>query len=387
MQLLQRDIRMKPVRVLVADDDAVFRSLVCSNLDGHADSVSEAEDGQRAWELLVGETFELALIDLSMPGIDGYALIRCIRSHPRTRRLPILVITSTADPVAVKRALEAGATSFLAKPINWNLFGHHIDYMIRVEQTNSIERFTKQRAEAVARAKDALIATLAARVRGQTRKMVAASEVELWRRPPDDGQSLDFAAGVLADARELEETLDQVLPFVRSMTEQIVVDDRLVSIERLIEACVERLQLLAAKGDVTIDIARIPSSMRVRCDEPAMSRAVGNLLQNAIEFTTPGTTVRVGIELREDFVLSINIDDDGPGVDPDVIARCLKPLDQREGHETSAPDQAALGLPIAKAIAQAHGGTVEVMPRSPTGTRASLIVPAELVEAKLDDVA
>ncbi len=60
MQLLQRDIRMKPVRVLVADDDAVFRSLVCSNLDGHADSVSEAEDGQRAWELLVGETFELA---------------------------------------------------------------------------------------------------------------------------------------------------------------------------------------------------------------------------------------------------------------------------------------------------------------------------------------
>lgn len=387
MQVLRREVRVKPIRVLVADDDAVFRSLVCSNLEGRADAVCEAEDGQRAWELLLSESFELALIDLSMPGIDGYALIRCIRSHPRTRRLPIVVITSTADPVAVKRALEAGATSFLAKPINWNLFGHHIDYMVRVEQSNAVERITKQRAEAVARAKDALIAALAARVRDQARKMVAASEMELWRRPADDGPGLDYAAGVLADARDLEEILDEVLPFVRSMTEQIVVDDRLVSIERMLDTCVDHLRPMAAKGDVSIEIAAIPRSLRIRCDEVAMSRAFSNLLRNAIEFTSPGTTVHVGYELREDFVLGITIDDEGPGVDPDVIARCLKPLDLREGHETSAPEQAALGLPIARAIAQAHGGTVEVMPRSTKGTRASLIIPAELIEAKLDDVA
>ena len=384
MQSLQGDERLKPVRVLVADDDAVFRALVCSNLDGRADIVCEAEDGQRAWELLLGDTFELALIDLSMPGIDGFALIRCIRSHPRTRHLPIVVITSTADPEAVRRALEAGATSFLAKPINWNLFGHHIDYLIRVKQANTVERTTKQRAEAVARAKDALIAALAARVREQTRKLVAASEMEMWRRPAGDSHSLDFAAGVLADARSVEEILDEVLPFVRSMTEQIIADDRLVPLARMVEACVDRLRPMAAKGDVHVEIDRISPSLGIRCDEIAMSRALSNLLRNAIEFTRPGTIVRVGVEIREDFVLGIMIDDEGPGVDPDVIARCLKPLDLREGHETRAPEQAALGLPIAKAIAQAHGGTVEVMPRSTTGTRASLIVPAELVEAKQD---
>ena len=387
MQVLQGGVRLKPVRVLVADDDAVFRSLVASNLAGRTDVVREAEDGQRAWELLLGETFELALIDLSMPGIDGFALIRCIRSHPRTRHLPIVVVTSTADPAAVKRALEAGATSFPTKPINWNLFGHHIDYLIRVEQSSAVERTTKQRAEAVARAKDALIAALAARVREQTRKLVTASEMELWRRPVADAHSLDYAAGVLADARCVDEILDEVLPFVRSMTEQIVVDDHLVSIDRLIEACVQRLRPMAAKGDVQIVVARVQPSLRIRCDEAAMSRALSNLLRNAIEFTHPGTTVHVGFELREDFVLCITIDDEGPGVDPGVIARCLKPLDLREGHETGAPEQAALGLPIAKAIAQAHGGTVEVLGRSTRGTRASLVIPAELVETRLDDVA
>lgn len=387
MQVLRGGMDYRPVRVLIADDDALLRGLVRANIEDRVDVVREAVDGQQAWELLLSETFELALLDLSMPGIDGFALIRCIRSHPRTRHLPIVVVTSSTDHVSVRRALEAGATSFLTKPINWQLFAHHIDYLVRVEQVSAAERATKQRAEAVSRAKDALIAALAARVREQTQRLIGRAEAEMWRRPVHAERSLDFPAEVLADSRAIEEVLLEVLPFVRSMTEQIVVDDRSVGVLRLIEGCAERLRAMAAAAGVEIAIAAIDSSIRIRCDEMAIDRALSNLLRNAIEFTHPGTCVTIGVELREDHVLSISIDDEGPGADPEVIARCLKPLDLRDGPEVRAPDQAALGLPVARAIAHAHGGTVEVMSRSPRGTRASLIVPAELVEARFDDVA
>ena len=90
--------------------------------------------------------------------------------------------------------------------------------------------------------------------------------------------------------------------------------------------------------------------------------------------------VRISVELREDHALSIVVEDEGPGVDPRAIARCLTPLDLREGAALHGEEQAALGLPIAKAIAQAHGGTIEVVSRDRIGARASLILPAEIVE-------
>ncbi len=387
MQVLQCGLRLKAVRVLVADDDPVLRSLVRANLEGRVDGIVEAGDGQEAWDLLLGDSFELALIDLSMPGIDGYALIRCIRSHPRTRHLPIVVITSSTDQTAVRRALEAGATAFLTKPINWTLFAHQIDYLVRLNQGSAAERATKQRAEAVARAKDAVIAALAARVQEQTRRLIAASEMELWRREPGEDRSLDYAASVLSDARAIEEILAEVLPYVRSMTEQIVVDDRPVPVSRLIESCVDRLSGIAKLGDIRVAVGPISGSLRICCDEAAIGRALGNLLRNAIEFTRSGSTVRIGVELKDDNALEITIDDDGPGADPDLIARCLRPLDMREDGDMKGPEQAALGLPIAKAIAQAHGGTIEVFARALGGTRASLIVPAEIVEARLVEVA
>ena len=387
MQVLQGGMTGKPVHVLVADDDPVMRALVRANLEGRVDTLSEAADGQQAWDMLLGANFDLALIDLSMPGIDGFALIRCIRSHPRTRHLPVVVITSSTDQSAVRGALEAGATSFLTKPVNWTLFAHQIDYLVRLNQGSSAERTHKQRAEAVARAKDAVIVALAARVREQTRRLVGASELAMMRSPAGNAAGLDYAAGVLADARAIEEIIDEVLPFVRSMTEQIVVDDRPVSVARLLDTCADRLRREAGQAQVAIEVAPVPSSLRVLCDEVSLGRALTNLLRNAVEFTRPGSTVRVGAEIKQDGALTIFIDDEGPGVDPDVIARCLTPLDLRGGAELKRAEQAALGLPIAKAIAQAHGGTIEVVRRDFVGTRASLLLPADIVEAPLEDVA
>ena len=194
MQVLQGGMTGKPVHVLVADDDPVMRALVRANLEGRVDTLSEAADGQQAWDMLLGANFDLALIDLSMPGIDGFALIRCIRSHPRTRHLPVVVITSSTDQSAVRGALEAGATSFLTKPVNWTLFAHQIDYLVRLNQGSSAERTHKQRAEAVARAKDAVIVALAARVREQTRRLVGASELAMMRSPAGNAAGLDYAA-------------------------------------------------------------------------------------------------------------------------------------------------------------------------------------------------
>lgn len=385
MSMYEQHLPRKLIRALVADDDPVMRSLIVANLEGRVDSVTEVEDGSEAWSLLLDRTFELALIDLSMPNIDGFTLVRCMRGHPRTRHLPIVVITASSDKASIERAFQEGATSFLTKPINWSLFGPHIDYLNRLAQAGDLARATMLRAEAIARAKDAVISALVARIRNHTEHIIDAAREGL--HPSDDLSPEAISKSVLGDAIAITDIFDRTLPHLRGVTEQIVIGDQPVLLERLINRGMKHVAELATKRRVWIEVGRFQRQTIVRCDEGAMARALGSLLQNAVEHSESGGTVAIGVDQREDNVLAVAITDTGLGADPAYIARCLRPLDQLARGDSIAPSHIGLGLPMSHAIAQAHGGTLEISTQPGYGTTAVLVLPAEIVEIRDELVA
>ena len=381
---------MKPhVRVLIADDDPVLRSLVIANLQGRADEVTEAADGLLAWDLLLSRQFELALIDLSMPNLDGFTLIQCMRSHQRTKHMPIIVITSNNDQASIERAFQAGASSFLTKPLNWPLFGHHVDYLTRLSDGGHCARASTRQAEAVARAKDAVIATLAARINQHTNRIIAAAQDELRPRTADADvvAAFNLARSVLAEAIAISEVCEETLPHLRGITEQIVTDDRPVPLARLLDEGVRHVTRLALSRQVRIALGRVDDAAIVKCDDKAVGRALASLIRNAVQHSAAGSAVNVTAERRDDNVLVISVVDQGVGADPAHIAACLRPLDRLAIPAATTDERVGLGLPIAMAIARAHGGSLEVSTAPGQGTTAALILPAEVVEVRRDDTA
>ena len=71
------------------------------------------------------------LLDLEMPGLDGFGVLEALRADPRFKDLPVIVVTGREDVEAVDRAFEAGATSFVVKPLNWRLLSHQLRYVHR----------------------------------------------------------------------------------------------------------------------------------------------------------------------------------------------------------------------------------------------------------------
>lgn len=116
--------------VLLVDDDPILRSLVSSRLTAMSASVVEACDGIEAWNILREQDFSAALIDLDMPHLDGTSLIQCLRASPALEHMPVVVITSHDDHAALKNSLEAGATSYMVKPLNWSTFEIHLRHLI-----------------------------------------------------------------------------------------------------------------------------------------------------------------------------------------------------------------------------------------------------------------
>ncbi len=112
--------------VLVVDDELITRSLLVSKFAMLDVGATEAEDGEQAIRILEQKTFDLAIVDLEMPNVDGYELLQAIRANPRTATMPVIVLSCREDKPAIDGALAAGATSYLAKPIEWKSFGDHV---------------------------------------------------------------------------------------------------------------------------------------------------------------------------------------------------------------------------------------------------------------------
>jgi predicted signal transduction protein with EAL and GGDEF domain/CheY-like chemotaxis protein len=135
----------RPIRVLVADDDATLREIAGAMLRNGGFDVQTAATGDEAVAACMLRMPDIALLDVEMPGGNGYQACTNIRALPNGADLPIVMVTGCDDTVSINQAYEAGATDFVVKPINWALLLHRIRYVLRGARTIVDLRFSEQK--------------------------------------------------------------------------------------------------------------------------------------------------------------------------------------------------------------------------------------------------
>jgi len=134
--------------ILIVDDDRSQRLLMRTVLEKKGFEVIEAADGEEACRLFEAHHTDLLLVDLVMPGMDGYALCRELRGRVGAVNVPIVVTTSRDDVPSIVRAYDAGATDFVPKPINWLVLSHRLRYILRASRAFAELRQSQERLSA-----------------------------------------------------------------------------------------------------------------------------------------------------------------------------------------------------------------------------------------------
>jgi len=119
-----------PKTILIADDDPDALLLMAAALQGAGFSVIEAIDGDDALRQFQAGRFDLVMLDVDMPGMNGYEVCEALR-QVTGELLPIVIVTGMDDLESVDTAYRAGATDFIAKPISWALIAHRVKYLLR----------------------------------------------------------------------------------------------------------------------------------------------------------------------------------------------------------------------------------------------------------------
>lgn len=120
----------KPIAI-IADDEDLGRVLLAESVEQLGLEPLAFDNGTEALAAALSRNVAIALLDVDMPGLNGYAVCSRLRAEPRFSTVPIVMVTGHEDSIAITRAFEAGATDFVSKPVNWTLLPRRLEYILR----------------------------------------------------------------------------------------------------------------------------------------------------------------------------------------------------------------------------------------------------------------
>jgi len=368
---------LKAAHILLADDDPIMRELAGERLGAAGHDVILACDGKEALDLLCSEEFDLVISDLDMPHMNGYELTARIRATPELWDLPIVVVTASDRGDAVDQAFAAGATSFLAKPINWTLFNQAVLFVLRASRDQRALRAARDQAEAGAKFKDGLMSVMSHELRTPLNAIIGFGQIlaEQFERERDHLHR-EYADYVVDGGKRLLNSVEDMLLASDARSGPIAINEVDCTVGELVELARASVEKVAALAEAEVTIAVQDPDQEICCDRKQVSKAVGKLIDNAVKFSQRGVKIVVGAAKTKSGDLAILVKDSGPGIAPERLSTLTQAFAQSDMSLRRSKEGLGLGLPLVQAIAAAHGGKFRLDSKPGEGAQALLLFPA-----------
>ena len=407
------------VNILLVDDQQARLMSYQSILEPLGQNLICARSGSEALERLMGDEFALILLDISMPGMDGFETAAMIHDHPRFERTPIIFVTGVHDtefdrlkgyklgavdyvsvPVVpeilrskvwvlielhckrrdlqrVNRVLadanaalaEANATLQMEKArelqaLNANLQSAN-DELKRSNEALQAEISQRNRIEAALkeadRRKDEFLAILAHELRNPLAALSAAAHL-LGRKGRSEAISWMASSTVKRQVEHMARLLDDLLDVSRISHGRMQLQFDTLDANEIVRSAAEmmRPQIDAKQQTLSVAVERAPAP--VLADGVRLTQIVANLLNNAVKYTPVGGQIDVLVTATSDSV-SVAVRDDGMGISPEALEKIFDMFFQNGRHASDAQGGLGVGLTLVRGLVQLHNGTVRALSR------------------------
>jgi signal transduction histidine kinase len=352
----ETDTPTPSARILVADDNADMRDYLRRLLAGRWE-VEAVADGQAALDAVRERVPDLILSDVMMPGLDGFALLRELRSDPRTRAIPVVLLSARAGEESAIEGLEAGADDYLVKPFSARELLARVRTqleMARVRQGAEEKERLLVEAEEANRTKSEFLATMSHELRTPLNAILGYVDLMQMGVPAPLPQAVQpQAARIQASARHLLHLIDEVLSFSRIEAGREVLDVEAVNLRELVQEAAIFIEPLAAPKGLRFDVDAERAPVSVETDPRKVRQILINLLGNAVKFTEHGH-VSLTVE-QEDGAVVFRVRDTGIGIAPEHRERLFEAFWQVDQSRTRTASGTGLGLSVSRKLAQLLG--------------------------------
>lgn len=338
--------------ILIVDDNPTNLRVLVSYLQIKGYKTLVATSGERAVQQLEHHTPDLILLDVMMPGIDGFETCARIKANPNTAEIPIIFMTALTDVEHKLAGFEAGAVDYITKPFQ------HAEVSARVNTHLMMQRQKRALAELNA-TKDKFFSVIGHDLRGPFTVLLGFSEIFADpERELSKQQRQRFGQLIHQSARNAYNLLENLLDWARLQRGIIEFEPIYIDLARTVEEAFQLLKYGAEMKKVTM-AHDIDPALRVLADPNMLSTIVRNLLSNAIKFTDAEGVVSVTADDSGDMVC-IAVKDTGIGIAPEDRKKILTNTMPLSTHGTRGEHGTGLGLILCREFVTRHGGTMRL---------------------------
>lgn len=379
--------------VLIVDDNTTNLRVLSAYLEAEGFSVRVAQDGESAIEAAISQIPDLILLDILMPGIDGFETCRRLKNNPLTREIPTIFMSALSEPVDKVTGLSLGAVDYITKPfqreevlarIRLHLKMRRLTQTLAAQNRRLQDEIRNRRhAEGVSRAKSQFLAKMSHELRTPLNAILGFSQL------------LDRDAGLSAEQREhlqvicrsgehLLTLINDILELSKIEAGKATLRESAFELSGFLEDVQDMLELRSrSKGLSLRDYCADNVPAYVLADAGKLRQVLINLLSNAIKFTDRGSVVlRVGAtpQTGDRLRLYFEVEDTGVGIPPEALERIFEPFVQSQIGYRDA-EGTGLGLPIARQLVELMGGQITMSSTEGVGTLVKFDIPVAVASA------
>ena len=375
----------EPQRVLLVDDRPSNLMALQALLEALDCEITVAESGEEALQRLLVEEFDVILLDVQLPGLDGFEVAELIKQRERTRHVPLIFLTATTGSQTALRGYSAGAVDFVSKPFDPVLLRSKVQAFLELSRANRLLRRQADELAVVAAEREAA-ATLLQRQAEELQRSntdladlaamashdlaeplrVIAGYSQLLREhttPDSDPEVQQITGAIERGVERMQRLIDGMLAYARAGADATAED---VPLSEVTAEVLLALEARIAERDADVQAQPLPV---VRYNRTQLTQVMQNLISNAIKFVPPGRTPTVRIAAAErPEGWEICVSDNGIGVSPEERDRLLT----TSAHRIAA--EGGLGLALCARIAERNGGRLDVAPGPDGGSVFSFVI-------------
>ena len=396
-----------PVKILLVDDQAGRLLTYRAILEPLGEVLVEARSGVEALRRLMDDDFALILLDVNMPGMDGFETASLIHQHPRFEKTPIIFVTAVnVTDMDRLRGYKLGAVDYVMVPVIPEILRSKVvvlaelhrkrleveatnaklaaaNQALQVEQARELEVLNESLRKANAalgsqnvalhaeinertrverllreadRRKDEFLATLAHELRNPLAPLQNALSIRRLSNPDADDELQGMMERQVA---LLVRLIDDLLDIARISQAKLTLRKHATSLQEIIDSAIETARPAIEQGSHQLSVAMPSEPVHLVADQARLSQVFANLLNNAAKYSDSNGHIKLSACVREDRV-EVEVRDAGIGLEPAHVDRIFDMFSQVETSVDRTHGGLGIGLTLVRRLAEMHDGQVSV---------------------------
>ena len=337
--------------ILIVDDVPRNIQLVAKFLTNEKYNLFFAQSGETALKQIGSRTFDLILLDVMMPGMDGFDVCREIKKNKVTEDIPVIFLTAKSDEEAITRGFSLGGVDYITKPFNPNELAARVKTHLQL-------RLREKELRNLNTTKDTLLSIISHDLRTPFFNIMGLGEMLLNDyNAYDDAMKKELITSIVDSSRASHILLDNLLGWTRIQTGKIIYNPENCDIETVVLNVFDFVASQARNKHVECVFTADDKAI-VYADMNMLQTIIRNLVSNAIKFTPHGGRVEVRIGHDEKEVV-VEVTDTGIGISPERLIEIFDPKELKSTPGTDNEPGTGFGLILTKEFIELNRGKIE----------------------------